>query len=129
MNTKDDSFDIIAAAKNLKARHEAKKAKKHRLFIQAFKEAQSIIAMIASKYAPERIYQWGSLLDENHFNENSDIDIAVQGLTSPQQYFALLGDAMNLSTFPLDIIELERIDPVHKESILLKGKMIYERQQ
>ncbi len=43
------------------------------------------------------------------FSEISDIDIALEGLSGPEEYFAILGDAMFMTSFPLDIIELEMI--------------------
>ena len=70
--------------------------------------------------------QWGSLLDLEQFDENSDIDIAIEGITEAERYFALLGDAMEMTRFPLDIIQLEKIEPEFAELILLKGKIIYE---
>ena len=51
-------------------------------------------------YRPLRVYQWGSLLHPEHFSEISDIDIALEGLSSPEEYFAILGDVMNMSSFP-----------------------------
>jgi len=41
----------------------------------------------------------------------SDIDIAVAGLATVEDFFALLADAMAMTTFPLDIVELERVEP------------------
>ena len=82
--------------------------------------------MIISRYSPKKIVQWGSLLDSEQFDENSDIDIALEGISDPAKYFALLGDAMVLTRFPLDIVQLEKIEPEFAEIILSKGKIIYE---
>ncbi len=60
------------------------------------------------------------------FDENSDIDIAIEGILDATRYFALLGDAMELTRFPIDIVQLEKIEPEFAELILLKGKIIYE---
>jgi len=65
-------------------------------------------------------------LDFQAFDENSDIDIAIEGIIDAEKYFALLGDAMSLTRFPLDIVQLERIEPEFAEIILSKGKLIYE---
>jgi len=37
------------------------------------------------------------------YDENSDIDIAVEGIIDAEKYFAMLGDAMSLTRFRLDI--------------------------
>ena len=82
--------------------------------------------MIINRYQPLKIVQWGSLLDFQTFDENSDIDIAVEGIINAEKYFALLGDAMLLTRFPLDIVQLERIELEFAELILSKCKIIYE---
>ncbi len=63
---------------------------------------------------------------ERHFTELSDIDIALEGITAPEDFFALLGDAKELTSFPLDIVQLEKIHPLHAQSIRKRGKLIYE---
>ena len=91
---------------------------------QANRDFQAIVRMIVSKYRPKRIWQWGSLLRPERFSEISDID--MEGLESPETCFAILRDADGMTEFPLDIVELERIHPVHAESIRKKGKLIHE---
>jgi predicted nucleotidyltransferase len=73
------------------------------------------------------VYQWGSLIDGSHFSEISDIDIAVEGIRTADKYFALLGDAMVMTEFPLDIVQLEKIDPEFRKQIMIRGKLVYER--
>lgn len=94
---------------------------------QACRDFQQIVDHIIKTYHPEKIYQWGSLIDSSQFSEISDIDIALEGLSGPEEYFALLGDAMEMTSFPVDIIELEKIDPADAEHIKRKGKLIYEQ--
>jgi predicted nucleotidyltransferase len=110
---------------------EAKARRRYRLLDARLNEAkrdfEKIVRMIRRKYAPRRIYQWGSLLHPERFTEISDIDIAVEGVGSVESFFALLRDAEALSGFPLDIVEIERIHPLHAESIKKKGKLIYEK--
>ncbi len=81
--------------------------------------------MIIKKYQPTRLYRWGSLLDQNKFKEYSDIDIAVEGITDPETVFDLLDDADRMTEFPIDIVILESIHPLHAKSICAKGEMIY----
>ncbi len=97
---------------------------KHR---DALYDFQQIVDMIVSKYKPKRIYQWGSLLNKEHFSELSDIDIAVEGLPDAQSYFNMLADAEKLTSFPLDIVEMESIHELHKNMIIQKGVLVYER--
>ena len=54
----------------------------------------------------------GSLLDRELFSEISDIDIAVEGLTGPEEFFAALGIAIEGTGLPVDVVELERSRPM-----------------
>ena len=98
-----------------------------RLFQAANTDARKIISMLEKDYAPERIWQWGSLLDRTRFSKISDIDIAVEGIRDTSTFFELYGRALELTTFSLDLVELERIEPLHAESIRTGGRLVFER--
>ena len=93
----------------------------------ALNDFQQIVDMIVNKYKPKKIYQWGSLLNKDQFSEISDIDIAVEGIPDAQSYFDMLADAERLTSFPLDIVEMESIHELHKNMIIQKGVLVYER--
>jgi predicted nucleotidyltransferase len=78
-------------------------------------------------YQPRRIYQWGSLLEPNGFREWSDLDFAVEGLGGPLDGLRAADEASNLTQFPVDLVDLERIHPLHAESIRANGRLIHER--
>ena len=99
----------------------------HNRFLNATEDFDKIVKMIAKKYNPFRIYQWGSLLNEETFSEISDIDIAVEGITSAQTFFAMYSDADNLTSFPLHLVEIEKIRPIYAKWIKTDGRIIYER--
>jgi len=122
-----NSVSIQKAKEFLNRKHQARNRKLHKRFEIAWIDFKGIIEMIISKYSPNRIYQWGSLLDENKFSEISDIDIAVEGIKSSEDFFALYGEATEMTEFPLDIVEMEKIIPEHADSIKQNGKIIYER--
>jgi predicted nucleotidyltransferase len=96
-------------------------------FEQAWSEARSVIAMLERDYDPLRIWQWGSLLDRKRFSEISDIDIAVEGIEDTATFFELYGKALSLTTLPLDLVELERIEPLHAASIRERGRLVHAR--
>ena len=73
------------------------------------------------------IYQWGSLLENRHFSEMSDIDIALEGVMDPVLLSGLLGKAEQLTSFPLDIVAIEQIHPAYAEYIRHRGKVAYEQ--
>ena len=76
---------------------------------------------------PRRIYQWGSLLDRKRFSEISDLDLAVEGLNGPAEFFQALGIAMNGTALPVDVVELEKLPADIAERIRKRGALVHER--
>ena len=94
-------------------------------FETAWGEFHRIVEMIAGEFTPRRIWQWGSLLHRPRFSERSDIDIALEGLGSAERLFQVYARAEELSTFPLDIVELERIEPEYAHLIRTSGRLVH----
>ncbi len=123
------NIDInIEEARIFQHKKHAKQLNEYKLLQKkATKDFNLIVKMIIEKYNPKRIYQWGSLLQKDSFTDFSDIDIAIEGINDANVFFNLLADAENLTDYPLDIIEIEKIHILHKNMVLEKGKLIYER--
>jgi predicted nucleotidyltransferase len=107
--------------------------KKHRSLVlakrleQARRDFDTIVAMIVRQYGPVRVYQWGSLLENRHFSEMSDIDIALEGITDPAVLSALRGEAEQLTRLPLDIVAIEHVHPAYSDFIRRRGRIVHER--
>jgi len=119
--------DIEKVKQFLRDRDSRRRERLSRRLADARKDAAAIIERITSEIKPRRIYQWGSLVRTEHFSEISDIDIALEGLTGPQQYFQALGIAMDETSFRVDIVELEKLHPETAEDIRRRGRLVYER--
>jgi len=122
-------FAVREAREFIRKKCARQRAENRRLFEKAWQDFDRIVELIIENYNPMRIYQWGSLLTQRHFCGISDIDIAVEDIGSAEQYFRMIGESAELTSFPLDIVELEKIDPVHAESIRTKGRLVYERKR
>ena len=122
-----EKFDYDGCLRFLSEKEDAKQHRNRELYLQAKRDAARIIEKI-KKYGPIRIYQWGSLLCSEAFDENSDIDIAVEGLVSAEIFFKMYGEAESLTTFSLDLVELEKVAEPHKRSIIKNGRLVYEKQ-
>jgi hypothetical protein len=59
----------------------------------------------------------GLLVNDRHFSEMSDIDIAVEGITDPAALSALRGAAEKLTHLPLDIVAIEHVHPAYAAHI------------
>ncbi len=93
----------------------------------ATQDFEEIVARIVIEVNPLRIHQWGSLLNRKRFTEISDIDIAVEGLSGPEEFFKTIGIAMNMTSFPVDVVEMERLPTGTAERIRARGRIVYER--
>ena len=122
-----EPFDIAGARENLKKRRAEVTAEREKLFYKASDDCTSIIKMIIERFNPVRIYQWGSLLDKKMFTDYSDIDIALEGIGPIEDMIELEKIAESMTEFPLDIVELGKINPAHADSIRSKGIIAYER--
>jgi predicted nucleotidyltransferase len=94
---------------------------------RARQDFRSIVDMIVRDFKPEKIYQWGSLVRGTTFQDISDIDVAISGITDAEQFFLLYGMAQKLTRFPLHVVQLETIHPTYADDIIKKGVLIYER--
>lgn len=122
-------FDYNKARQFLEKKEKDRENLLNERYNQACEDFQKIIRKIIQSYNPKRIFQWGSLLDRKHFSEISDIDIAIEGITSAEEIFKLYGDIMNMTDFSIDLIQLEKIEPEFAELIKEKGKVVYERRK
>jgi len=86
-----------------------------------------MIVHIREHDRPLRIYQWGSLLREEQFSDRSDTDVAVEGIASLECRLRLEKELLDLSSFPLDLFRWENLWPEHRDRILARGKVVYER--
>ena len=120
-------FDYKRARQFLERKEQEREIFLDERYNQACIAFQKIVKIIIEGYNPKRIYQWGSLLNRKHFSEISDIDIAVEGVTSAEEIFKLYGEIIKITHFSVDLIQLEKIEPEFAELIKEKGKVVYER--
>lgn len=109
----------------LSKRDEERRRRCSALHNKALADVEKIVAYMKANYPLVSLYQWGSVLYGESFDELSDIDIALEGVASPEDFFKIYKDLENLTDFSLDIIELDRTDPISRASILERGIKIY----
>lgn len=92
--------------------------------LRARADFDNIVDHIWLHYRVERIWQWGSLLHERHFSEHSDIDIALEGVASAADYFAIIADAEARTELPVHVVELDKLHPAFAETIREHGRVV-----
>ncbi|MGK5094802.1 nucleotidyltransferase domain-containing protein [Deltaproteobacteria bacterium TL4] len=119
-------IDIQQASRFIAEKQRRLRQQRQVLWQQAQVDFQKIVDCLIERYQPQRIYQWGSLLDSSRFSEISDIDLAIEGIATPETYFKILKDIEELSTFPVDLVRLETLTPERAKDIREKGRLIYD---
>ena len=123
----DFGVDLDRVRAFLADKERRRRARIDERYAQATRDARTIVSEIAADVNPRRIYQWGSLLDRKRFSEISDLDIAVEGLNGPAEFFQVLGIAMNATALPVDVVELEKVPADVAERIRKRGALVHER--
>lgn len=123
----DFGVDLDRVRAFLADREERRRERLDERYAQATRDAQAIVSEIAAQVNPRRIYQWGSLLDRRRFSEISDLDIAVEGLNGPAEFFQVIGIAMSTTVLPVDVVELEKLPTDVAERIRARGALVHER--
>lgn len=108
----------------LKRREWARQERMDARFQEAWRDFESIVSYIVAEHSPKRVWQWGSLLDRKRFSDNSDLVIAIEGLESATELFQIVARAEELTDFPIDIVEMEKIAPEYRALIMRKGRLV-----
>ena len=119
------SVSILEVKKYLREKNHKERIHRQDLFKRAVKDFAGMVDYIKKNYENITIYQWGSLMNPEDFDENSDIDIAVAGINSSEVFFKLYGELIKMTDFSLDFVEFDRIDIIHQKSIKEKGRLVY----
>ena len=126
-NMAEFGIDIAKVKDFLRDKERGRREKLDLRLSRARRDSEAILRRIIEEINPRRIYQWGSLVHPERFSEISDIDLALEGLEGPQQYFDALGIAMEKSDFRVDIVEMDKLDAETAHEIRSRGKLVYER--
>lgn len=127
--TSGGAFDIDSARTSYQERRIARRQTRYELWALARGDADKIIAGIRERWHPNRIVIWGSLLKPDRFTENSDIDIAVEGVNDMERWSEMEAWALGQTDIALDLIPLEKAHPEHRSRILETGSVVYEREK
>lgn len=91
------------------------------------KEANRISQLLANRFNVNRIYLFGSLVWGQTFSPETDIDLAVVGLSS-EQLFKAIGYLEGETNFSFDLVDLDAAPKSLQERISKEGKLLYERE-
>ncbi len=97
---------------------------------EAFAAAKRLAGMLAAEPGVRRVWLYESLAGYfkgyRRFEEDSDIDLAVEGL-SPKEYFPVLARLNRELERNVDLIDLDACPAALKEAVQERGILLYER--
>jgi len=106
-----------------KKRISEKQKERANLREKAYQEARALADILYTKYSAIDVYLFGSLLEKGRFNENSDIDLAVEGL-SGSIFFEAAGELLLHTKFPFNFIPLKNCPESLREKIITTGERL-----
>lgn len=91
---------------------------------QALEAAEDCVTLLKEKFGATRVILFGSLVGQGIWHEQSDVDLAVEGL-APRDFFKAYGDCLDLlpSGMNLDLVPLEDAYPEMRARILGEVEM------
>ena len=93
---------------------------------EARREAAAVGKMLGDRFGVDAVYLVGSALDDERFDESSDLDIAVKGL-SPERYWEAVAAIEEMTRFPFDLIDMETAGRPMVERAEREGMILYGR--
>ena len=124
-NASDFGIDLDKVRSFLTEKESRRQAALDERFREAADDCARIIEHITKNHSVGRIYQWGSLLDRSSFSEISDIDIALEGVKTYEAFSRILGEASAMTSFALDIVQLERVGEENARYIRENGRLVH----
>lgn len=90
---------------------------------QAWIDVQKVAELLSARFGATRIIVFGSLVRGECFDAESDIDMAVAGIT-PADFFTAMAAANEISHQWVDLKPMESLDPHFLQKVLTMGKSI-----
>jgi predicted nucleotidyltransferase len=91
---------------------------------QAWEDVERIAKLLTTEFGATQIIVFGSLVQGDRFDAESDIDIAVRGIP-PEDYFTALATVNRISHQWVDLKPIEVLDPHFLRKVISTGKSIY----
>ena len=119
--------EITAARENLRRRQEAAYRAREERRARAAQALRDAARRVFPRFpAVRRAYLFGSVTQPGGMGPRSDVDVAVEGKLSAEDYFALWRALEEESGQPVDLVELtEDLPFAHR--IREQGEILYER--
>ena len=120
--------DVTSCRATLRARREREHADRERRRLAARQAVCAAARAVMPRFlSVRRAYLFGSVVRPGGMRSTSDVDLAVEGDLTAEDYFALWRELERAAgEWPLDLVELGR-DRHFSVRVREKGELVYER--
>lgn len=103
-----------------------KRESRAKRYAEALRQLDRATEIVRTFPSARRLLTWGSVLKPHQFTETSDLDLCVEGIASPEEWNQLERALFEAVEFPLDLVRWEELIEPHRQSILRRGRVLYE---
>lgn len=114
--------EVAEYKRHWRERAEQEATRCRNLATQAREEARRVAQMLVRDFA-NRVYLFGSLVEDNRFQERSDVDLAVEGIP-PEHFFKAWAAATNSSSVPIELVDLDEVGEPMRRLIVEYGVLL-----
>lgn len=106
--------------------HKSNKTKKSLIIKRkhARKEAEKAAKILKEKFGAEKVWLFGSLVQDDRFHDRSDIDLAARGIPPEKFYKAFGVITREVTDFEIDLVDIDDCKEYLKEAIQKEGELI-----
>ena len=108
--------------KDMLLKHQEQKKKTQQLQDKTFKEAKRVAKVLVDEFGIEKVFLVGPLT-YGEFKEGMKLELVLEGIPEGA-YARALGHLKKLSTFSVELIDIQQADSWTKRSIAKKGKVL-----
>ena len=90
---------------------------------QAWVDVQQIVHLLITEFEATQLIVFGSLVQDDRFDAESDIDLAVASIP-PKDFFTAMAAVNRITQQWVDLKPIEALDPHFLQKVLKTGKMI-----
>ena len=115
---RDKSYPYLFQKSNKEKEMLKKKRQKAR------EEAEKAASTLKKEFNAEKVWLFGSLIQEDKFHERSDIDLAASGIP-PEKFYKALGKiTREIEDFKIDLVDMDDTRDSLRKRIKKEGEQI-----
>jgi len=115
--------EVAEYKRHWRARAEREAACRRELATRARSEARRVAQVLVHEFGANRVYLFGSLVQDGRFHERSDVDLAVEGI-APERFFKVWAAATSHAGVPIELVDLDEVGEPMRTLILQYGELL-----